>query len=120
MNSKPESDLATSDSLIRLLGERLEALRLSRNLTQAQLAREAGISVSTLKRLERGESTALDAFVRVLVALRLQDHVTALLPDPGVRPIERALRQGRLRQRARPRAAETQPSTWVWGPESSE
>ena len=120
MNSIPEPGLATSDRLIGLLGDRIEALRLSRNLTQAQLAQEAGISVSTLKRLERGDSTALDAFVRVLVALHLQDHVATLLPDPGVRPIERARRQGRLRQRARPKATAAQSSTWTWGPESSE
>ncbi|MEO8112920.1 MAG: helix-turn-helix transcriptional regulator [Phenylobacterium sp.] len=117
MSFNIEFGLATSPQIERALGERLEAIRLSRNLTQAQVAEEAGISVSTLKRLERGGSISLDAFIRVLSALRLQDHLAALLPDPGVRPVERATRKGHVRQRARPKSRPAPASAWAWGSE---
>lgn len=110
--------LANSAQIERALGQRLEAIRLSRNLTQAQTAAEAGVSLRTLRRLEAGDGVSLDAFVRVLMALRLQDHLAALLPDPGVRPIERATRQGQLRQRARPRTASRPASAWAWEPDA--
>jgi transcriptional regulator with XRE-family HTH domain len=117
MSYKIDFQLATGAQIEAALGARLEAIRLSRNLTQQQLATEAGVSVSTLKRLEGGASTSLDTFIRVLTALRLQDHLAALLPDPGVRPIERAQRQGKVRQRARPTATPPEAKAWVWGGE---
>lgn len=109
--------IATSEQIERDLGVRLEALRLSRNLTQQALAKDAGISVSTLKRLERGNTTTLDSFIRVIIALRLQDHIASLLPDPGLRPVERVARKGRERRRARPAAPAQPPAPWSWGEE---
>jgi transcriptional regulator with XRE-family HTH domain len=44
-------------ALAREIGERIRTLRLSRNLTQEQLAESADISVSFLSMIERGERT---------------------------------------------------------------
>lgn len=100
---------------VRDLGTRLSRVRLSRNVAQADLAKEAGISISTLKRLEAGENTSLEAFIRVLLALRLGDHLSALLPDPAVRPVERVRMRGRERQRASGRREPIPASQWAWG-----
>ncbi|CAL4870034.1 hypothetical protein MMA231_04332 (plasmid) [Asticcacaulis sp. MM231] len=98
------------------LGDRLSKLRLSRNLTRAQLAKETGTSQRTLARLEAGEGGSLDSFIRVLLALNLETNLLSVLPDPAVRPIERVKLQGKERQRARPVQAETKPaSEWAWG-----
>jgi len=56
------------------LGHRLEQRRLARDLTQATLAREAGVSKSTIERLENGASVQLANLVRVLRALELLDQ----------------------------------------------
>ncbi|HZZ31008.1 MAG TPA: helix-turn-helix transcriptional regulator [Phenylobacterium sp.] len=117
MTSSIDFHIATSEQIERDLGARLEALRLSRNLTQQTLASDAGISVSTLKRLERGDTTTLNSFIRVIIALRLQDHMASLLPDPGLRPVERVARKGRERRRARPVAPVNPPEPWSWGEE---
>lgn len=103
------------DAHARDLGTRLARVRLSRNVAQADLAREAGISVSTLKRLEAGGNTSLEAFIRVLLALRLADHLSALLPDPAVRPVERVRLRGHERQRASGRRETVPASQWAWG-----
>ena len=98
------------------LGERLARLRLSRNLTREQLAKETGASSRTLARLEAGEGASLDSFIRVLLALNMESNLLAMLPDPAVRPIERVKLKGRVRLRARPAQAETKPaSEWAWG-----
>ncbi len=44
----------TDIALLQMIGERLSQLRLSKNLTQAQLAEQAGLALCTVQRLERG------------------------------------------------------------------
>ncbi len=106
------------EAALRALGERVAQLRLSRNLTQANVAREAGASVSSVKRLEAGGNTSLETLLRVLGALGFQQRLLQSLPDPAVRPIERVQFAGRERQRAR-ETTDTTPSAtdWAWGEE---
>lgn len=116
MSYSMDFSLAPSDQIEAALCARLEAIRLSRNITQAQLAREAGVSVRTIGRLEHGDGVSLDTFVRVMKALRIERHLEALLPDPSVRPVERVGFGGVQRQRARPVSGTTrQSSGWTWG-----
>ncbi len=118
MSTNPDALIETVSHLEAQLGERLTRLRLSRNLTREQLAKETGASSRTLARLEAGEGATLDSFIRVLLALNMESNLLAILPDPAVRPIERVKLQGRERQRARPRHAKTKPaSQWAWGDE---
>lgn len=105
------------ETSLRDLGARLARLRLSRNLTQARLAQEAGVSLPSVKRLEAGRNSSLDTFLRVLRALGLGDRVIDILPDPDVRPVERVRGQGQERRRARTRAQAPKASDWAWGEE---
>jgi transcriptional regulator with XRE-family HTH domain len=105
---------APLESIEADLGKRLEQIRLSRNIPQAQLAEEAGVSRRTITRLENGQGVSLDTLIRVLRALGLADRLAALLPDPSVRPIERVRLKGRERQRARPKRGRTSDD-WTWG-----
>jgi transcriptional regulator with XRE-family HTH domain len=111
------STTKSPDAHLRDLGARLAALRLSRDLPQASLAQAAGVATRSVKRLEAGESVSLDTFVRILTALDLADHLSALLPDPTVRPAERVRLAGRERQRARGKTAAPDATTWAWGEE---
>jgi len=107
--------LRSSTQIVQDLGARLEQIRLSRNLTQAQLAKQAGVSTRTILRLEHGISPTLDTFIRVLLAMGLASNLEALLPNAEIRPIERVQNQGRERRRARPSpttAKQTRPFRW--------
>jgi putative transcriptional regulator len=115
MTHKIDFSTASSEAIIAALGQRLDEIRLSRNTSQADLAREAGVSRSTLTRLQSGKPVSLDSFVRVMQALRLTDHLAALLPDPGVRPVDRVQLDKPARQRAS--ARRSTPSNWTWGDE---
>ncbi len=107
--------VATSDQIEAALCKRLESVRLSRNTTQIQLAKDAGVSPRTIGRLEKGQGVSLDTFIRVLTALRIQQNLEALLPDPTVRPIERIDIGGRERKRARPVRSSDETAIWAWG-----
>ena len=106
--------IATSEQIIAALCERLEKIRLSRNLTQAQLANRAGVTKQTISNMENGRGgLSMDTFIRVLTALNLQGNLKALLPDPTIRPVER-VNLGRERKRARMPRKMPASKPWTW------
>ena len=107
--------IATSTQIEAALCKRLESIRLSRNITQVQLAEEAGVSTRTIGRLEKGEGVSLDTFIRIMMALGIQQSLEALMPDPAVRPIERVGTNAGERKRARPIQSSDERPTWSWG-----
>ena len=62
------------DEIVRLLCERLRKERLSRQMTQADVAARAGIGVNTVSNLEAGRNVGFESMVRVAMVLgRLQE-----------------------------------------------
>ena len=98
------------------LGERLVRHRLSRNLTQNDLARAAGISLRTLARLENGEPTQFESLLLTLIALGLEDGLDLLVPEVTRSPIQLLDESGRKRLRAtgkrKSRTNHAKPWTW--------
>jgi transcriptional regulator with XRE-family HTH domain len=75
----------SDDSLLKLIGERLAGLRLAKNLTQSQLAEQAGLGLRTVQRLELGAAaTQLAGFVRICRVLELLERLDAFIPEPAV------------------------------------
>lgn len=112
------SDL-TSGAIEDMLSERLESIRLKRNITQARLAKEAGISRGTVTRLAtRGKGISLDSFIRILKALGLAEQLASLIPPPVASPLERLadneLKRRRTRKRARPKSIKRSEQQWTW------
>lgn len=107
----------TDDAVLRELGQRLAAARLARNLTQAELAAEAGVSKRTLGRLEMGQAaTQLSGFVRVCRALRLLDRLDALIPtSTTTSPLAELERKGKRRRRASGTKPQKSGKPWTWG-----
>ncbi len=115
-----QNNLHSSSSQIQQeLGYRLEQIRLGRNISQAALATEAGVSRRTITRLEQGESVSLDTLIRVLQVLGFAERLQTLLPSPAISPIERVRRKGKPRQRARAKSQEA-PQTWEWADKTND
>lgn len=67
-------DAADVTAVLAGVGERLRRLRESRRLTQAELARRAGVSTPTVSNLERGHNASLRVVFQLLEALgRLEE-----------------------------------------------
>jgi len=107
-------------AVIEEIGRRLEAIRLGRNQTQAQLATQAGVSKRTIERLESGAvAVQLSGFVRVCRALDLLDRLDAFVPEPLASPIALLKLRGRSRRRASGKPAPgPAPKSWTWRDES--
>ena len=72
------------EALIAEVGHRVKAARLSRNLSQEELARRSSVSRSTIKRLEAGgDSISLGNLLTVLQVLEYIDPLVESLPESG-------------------------------------
>lgn len=89
----------TVEQLELLIGEKLRAYRLDKNLTQEEVAAKADLRVAVLQRLERGVPVKLGAFVRVAKALGLEDWFDTLAPLPAINPLHMVDEQPRQRAR---------------------
>ena len=110
---------ATGRAILGELGARMARIRLELNLTQAQLAEQAGVSKRTVERLESGGvATQLSGFIRVCRVLELIERFEALIPEPLPSPVEQMKLGGRKRRSASaPRKAKPSHEQWKWGDE---
>ena len=75
-------DFHSAEAVSAVLGQRVKALRLARNLTQQQLADMTGVSLSSVRRLESQGQATLVLLVLVAQALQALDHLEPLLDQP--------------------------------------
>jgi putative transcriptional regulator len=90
----------TDPAILSEVGARVQRERLNRNIAQHDLALKAGISRRALHNLESGRSCTLLLLIRVLRVLDKLESLDALLPAPGLSPLQLAKLKGRERQRA--------------------
>jgi len=110
------SKFLSDDAILEALGVRIARRRLSRQMTQAALAEEAGLSKRTVERIEGGGTSQLLSLIRVLRVLDLLNGLDLLVPDTGPRPMDLLKLKGKQRQRARSKPAEDQArEPWSWG-----
>jgi transcriptional regulator with XRE-family HTH domain len=107
----------TDEVVLAELGRRLARGRLDANLSQKQLAQEAGVSKATVERLEAGDPVKSNVLIRVLRALGRLDAIDRLVPEPLPSPVERLELEGRRRQRAGRKNEEREARPWRWGDE---
>lgn len=88
---------------ISAVAEHLTSWRKLRGLTQAQVAERAGVSRSTVQKLERGDGgVSLESLIRVLRALGLSEVIAGAL-DPLATDVGRMRSEERLPERVRPK-----------------
>jgi transcriptional regulator with XRE-family HTH domain len=76
----PTPRLTIEDREARI-GADLRRLRIDARLTQVELAQRAGIGVSTLQGLERGQGSTVSSLIRVLRALDREEWMDQLAPS---------------------------------------
>jgi transcriptional regulator with XRE-family HTH domain len=113
------SSLLADETILDEIGARIARRRLDLQLTQAELAEQAGVAKRTLERIESGASAQLSSLVRILRVLESLPGLERLLPEAGPRPMDLLKRKGRPRQRASRRGARKGvEKPWSWGDET--
>jgi transcriptional regulator with XRE-family HTH domain len=89
----------TDDAIASAIGARLQELRLKKNLSQEQIAEEAGISRQTLINLLRGKGTMVN-LVAVLRAIGELERLASLIQQIQPSPLQVIKMAGTKRVRA--------------------
>jgi transcriptional regulator with XRE-family HTH domain len=86
---------------LRRVGSDLATWRRLRRLTVAQVADRAGVSRSTVMRLEKGEGASVENLLRIARALGVLDSLVAAL-NPYLSDVGRLRSEEALPERVRP------------------
>ena len=101
--------------ILKELGTRLKQQRASRNIDQATLAYESGVSLRTLSRLENGHGASFEAVIKVMRALGILERLQLMIPGSDISPVQRAkTRVHKPRQRARRKTAQEKQHKPAW------
>jgi transcriptional regulator with XRE-family HTH domain len=65
--------------------------RLAMGLTQAEAAGRAGVAYRTWRRMEKDASASIEDLVRAAIALRCEQGMTALFPEPAASSMDELL-----------------------------
>ena len=110
-------DLHSDTAALAELGQRLAQFRIGQQLTQAELARKAGIGKRTLERLEAGDTTQTKTLIRVLRELDLLERLEMLLPEPKARPSQAVKAEDLPKRVSGKRSQKREKDPWTWGDE---
>ena len=99
--------------ILQEFAKRLAIIRKAQGFSQTELAKEAGIGVATLRRIESGRDSQLETWLKLLKALDMAAAIDTLLPEKFNSPMVEVL-AGKRRKRTNL----TSSSGIVWGDEA--
>lgn len=113
------SKLMTDDAILAEIGSRIARYRIDQQVTQANLAEQAGVSKRTVERVEAGASVQFSTVIRVLRVLDVLSGLDRMIPEPSPRPMDLLKTKGKVRQRASSnRRLKKIPEKWTWDDKS--
>ncbi len=112
------SRLLADEAILAELGGRIARRRLELQLTQANLAEQAGVAKRTVERIEAGASAQMASLIRIFRVLELLPNLELLLPDVQPSPMDLLRQKGKVRQRAsgqrQANHVAEEPQPWSW------
>ena len=88
-------------AILKKIGTRMKARRISRRLKQQELAKESGVGVSTIAKIESGQSVAFSLLISIMRTLGLLENLDLLIPEQKISPMELLKTQGKQVKRVR-------------------
>lgn len=88
-------------AILKLFGTRMKAYRISQGIKQQELATESGVGVSTIAKIENGQSVTFSLLVSVMRTLGLLENFEVLVPEQKTSPMELLRMQGKQVKRVR-------------------
>ncbi len=102
-------NLTPEHTILEELGSRLATIRKQKGFSQTRLAEAAGIGVATLRRIEAGNDSQMESWLKLLKPLDMLAAVDLLLPANYRSPMAEVKSTNKKR-------SDKQPSTG-WGDE---
>ena len=109
---------ASNDEILKEIGQRAKAARISASLTQEEFSDLTGLSQRTISNLETGKDVSLLTVIEILRGLGQVQNLELLFPEQGIRPSQiLALSKPRERVRNKNKKDSNTDSDWKWGDE---
>jgi len=105
--------LTPENEILKELGKRLARVRKQQGFSQTRLAEKAGLGVATVRRIELGQDSQMESWLKLMKSLQMISAIDALLPETYRSPMAEALSNTKSRRRKK-----TTPSDSIWGDES--
>ena len=102
--------LTPETAILTELGRRLARVRKQQGYSQVALAKEAGIGVATLRRIEAGQDSQMESWLKIMKSLNMIASVDSLLPENFNSPMAEALSANKRRKTKKDR-----PTKAMWG-----
>lgn len=107
--------LLTDDAVVAEIGHRISRRRVEFNMTQADVAKKAGMSKKTVENIESGASSQMSTIIRIFRVLDLMDNLDHLIPELGSKPMDLLKQKRKIRVRAsKARDKKTTSKKWKW------
>ena len=109
---------SSNNALLAQIGQKVKQQRINANLTQKQLSEQAGVALSAVGNIEKGQNSSLLTLLQVLRTLRSLDLLEPFFREEEISPIAyaQALRKSATPKRVRNEKHTQQPSkpatTW--------
>ncbi len=108
----------TDQAILSEIGNRLVRRRIDLQLTQADVAQQAGVAKRTLERIEAGAPAQTSSLIRIFRVLDLLQGLENITPESKPGPMELLKHRGKTRHRvSRSRRATTSATpggSWTW------
>lgn len=104
-----------NEFILRELGTRIKDSRIAMSISQRDMAAKAGLSLSTVIRMEKGEAVNVDHILNVMRVLNLLPNLEMLIEEQIPLPVEQ-LEHKKKRQRVS--KVSKISDEWKWGDET--
>jgi len=109
------TNLLTDDAVLAEIGHRISSRRVEFNMTQAALAKKAGMSKKTVENVESGASGQMSTIIRIFRVLDLLENVNRMIPETGPKPMLLLKQKRKIRVRAsKARSEKPARKDWKW------
>ena len=101
-------------AILQEIADRIKRKRLDTNLSQQNLAEQAGLNRTTIRDVEQGKPFGVMTFIQILRALNALEELEGFLPETGISPLQLVKLKGKERRRASPTKKDTHKGEPEW------
>ncbi len=108
------TNILADEAILAEIGQRIANRRVELNLTQADVAKQAGVSKRTVENIESGASGQMSTMIRIFRVLDLMENMDRLIPEAVPKPIDLLKQKNKIRVRASSKKSAKKKTTKAW------
>lgn len=100
--------------ILKELGNRIRDIRIKKDITQKEMAEIAGVSHSTVTRVENGDGATLDNLIKIMRMLGILSNIDLLIAEQELTPEDIFKNKTKAKRVSKKKNID---KDWTWGDE---